>query len=150
MKYFKCGKCQTPYKLDETKFKTNEVTITCNSCGVKNKIVLPTPSFPIKLIAQSKEKVQQFDLKIGLITLGRKAQTPVADILIEDEYVSRKHASIYIEKKENKFFVSIEDNDSLNGTYNKEKNKFKAGVKYPFVPGDYFIVGLTKLSLKIN
>ncbi|HCY43691.1 MAG TPA: hypothetical protein DHV48_20550 [Prolixibacteraceae bacterium] len=145
MKYFKCGQCQTPYKIDETKIKTVQIFVTCANCGAKNVL----HQGPI-LVAQSKDKTQQFSLKPGANSLGRKSKKPEADILIDDEFVSRKHASIWIENRDNKMFVGLEDQSSLNGTYNKNKVKLKPGLKYPFLPGDYFIVGLTKLTLKLN
>jgi hypothetical protein len=43
--------------------------------------------------------------------------------------------------------MSIEDKGSMNGTFNKNKSKLKAALKYPINNGDYFIVGLTKLSV---
>jgi predicted Zn finger-like uncharacterized protein len=145
MKYFKCGQCQTPYKIDETKIATTQVVVTCTKCGAKNVL-----RFGPVLVAQSKDKVQQFNLKMGTNILGRLSKTPEADLLIDDEYVSRKHAAVNIENRDNKVFISIEDNSSLNGTFNKNKVRLKSGLKYPFLPDDYFIMGLTKLTLKIN
>lgn len=145
MKYFKCGKCQTPYKIDESKVTTNQVVVSCTNCSANNII-----RFGPILVAQSKEKVKQFILKEGVNTLGRNAKNPVADILIDDEFVSRKHASLHIENRDNKIFISIEDSGSSNGTFNKNKVRLKTGLKYPFLPDDYIIIGLTKLTLKIN
>jgi len=145
MKYFKCGKCQTPYKIDESKVNTTQVVVSCTNCSAKNII-----RFGPILVAQSKEKVKQFSLKEGVNTLGRNAKNPVADILIDDEFVSRKHAALQIENRDNKIFISIEDSGSLNGTFNKNKVRLKTGLKYPFLPDDYIIIGLTKLTLKIN
>jgi len=145
MKYFKCGKCQTPYKIDESKVTTTQLVVTCTNCSSKNII-----RFGPILVAQSKEKVKQFSLKEGVNTLGRNAKNPVADILIDDEFVSRKHAALQIENRDNKIFISIEDSGSLNGTFNKNKVRLKTGLKYPFLPDDYIIIGLTKLTLKIN
>ena len=145
MKYFKCGQCQTPYKIDETKISSTQAMITCISCGAKNII-----RFGLTLVAQSKEKVEQFSLKEGVNTLGRKAKSPIADFLVDDKYVSRKHATIHIENRDNKVYISIEDTGSLNGTFNKNKIRLKKGLKYPFSPEDYIIIGLTKLTLKIN
>ena len=145
MKYFKCGKCQTPYKIDESKVTTTQLVVTCTNCSSKNII-----RFGPILVAQSKEKVKQFSLKEGVNTLGRNAKNPVADILIDDEFVSRRHAALQIENRDNKIFISIEDSGSLNGTFNKNKVRLKTGLKYPFLPDDYIIIGLTKLTLKIN
>lgn len=144
MKFFKCGRCHAPYKIDETKITRTMVEVTCTKCNAKNIL-----RFGPVLITQSKEKVQQFCLKEGINSIGRKAQNSESEFLIEDKYVSRKHAVIHIEVKDKKLFYSIEDKGSLNGTFNKNKVKLKPGLKYPFLPDDYYIVGVTKLSLKI-
>jgi DNA-directed RNA polymerase subunit RPC12/RpoP len=58
MKYFKCGNCQAPYKIDEATITKVQVAINCPKCGVKNIIRLG----PF-LVVQSKDKIQQFPLK---------------------------------------------------------------------------------------
>ncbi|MFM7769940.1 MAG: MJ0042-type zinc finger domain-containing protein [Bacteroidota bacterium] len=35
MKYFKCGNCQAPYKIDEATIKKVQVAVNCPKCGVK-------------------------------------------------------------------------------------------------------------------
>jgi hypothetical protein len=145
MKYFKCGKCQLPYKIDETKVTKSQVLVTCIECGAKNKI-----NFGTFLVAQSKTKTCEFQLKEGANQIGRKTKDAKIEILIDDEYVSRNHATIHIENKNNKIFIFIEDNNSLNGTFNAKKTKLKSGLKYPLLVDDYVIIGLTKLFLKIN
>ena len=102
------------------------------------------------LIAQTNEKVQQFRLKEGVNIIGRKSQKPEAEFIIDDEFVSRKHSVIHIENINDKLYAGIEDASSLNGTFNKNKVRLKPKLKYPFLPGDYYIIGLTKLTLKIN
>ena len=145
MKFFKCGKCQTPYKIDETKITSTQATITCTQCGAKNVL-----RFGPILVAQSKDSIQQFTLKLGANTLGRNSKTNESDLLLNDEYISRKHATIFIENSNDKIFISIEDNGSMNGTFSKNKTKLKSGLKYPFLQDEYFIIGLTKLTLKLN
>ena len=145
MKYFKCGKCQIPYKIDEAKISNNQVVVTCVECGAKNKI-----NFGPCLVAQNKGAVKQFYLKKGPNIIGRQTKDSKLDILIDDEYVSRHHATIHIENHNDKVFLFVEDNNSLNGTFNKNKTKLKPGLKYPFLQDDYIIIGLTKLYLKIN
>lgn len=145
MKYFKCGNCQAIYKIDETKVKNTQVIVTCTKCGAKNSV-----RFGPTLIVQSKDKIEQFSLKEGKTVLGRKSKNSGADFLIEDEFISRNHINIYIEYINNKYFIGIEDNKSLNGTYNKNKVRLKSNIKYPFLVDDYYIIGLTKLSLKFN
>jgi pSer/pThr/pTyr-binding forkhead associated (FHA) protein len=145
MKYFKCGQCQATYKIDETKVTSTQAVVVCTECSAKNVI-----RFGPILVSQNKEKIQQFSLKEGQNTIGRKSANPSSDFLVEDEFVSRKHAVIHVENRDNKIFISVEDSGSLNGTFNKNKIKFKPGLKYPFSQEDYIIIGLTKLSLKIN
>ena len=145
MKYFKCGQCQATYKIDETKVNSTKAEVICVECNAKNVI-----RFGPILVCQNKEKILQFNLKVGINFIGRKSANPSSDFLIDDEFVSRKHAIIHVENRDNKLFISIEDAGSLNGTFNKNKVKFKPGLKYPFLQEDYIIIGLTKLSLKIN
>ncbi len=144
MKFFKCGQCQSPYKIDETKVNTTQVVITCNKCGAKNKL-----RFGPTLVAQTKDGVQQFSLKEGLNRIGRKTEKSEAEIQLADPYMSRNHACVHVEKKEDKIYISLEDSGSLNGTFNKSKNRLKKALRYPFTTEDYFISGLTKLSIKI-
>ena len=145
MKYFKCGQCQATYKIDETKVTSTQAVVVCVECKAKNVI-----RFGPILVCQNKEKIQQFNLKVGQNSIGRNSVNSATDFTIEDEYVSRKHAVIHVENRDNKIFISVEDSGSLNGTFNKNKVKFKPGLKYPFLQEDYIIIGLTKLSLKIN
>jgi hypothetical protein len=72
-----------------------------------------------------------------------------ASIQVDDEYVSRKHATLHIEERDGKMYFSVEDLKSTNGTFDKNKKKLKPGLKYPFLPDDYFIIGLTKISIKL-
>jgi pSer/pThr/pTyr-binding forkhead associated (FHA) protein len=64
--------------------------------------------------------------------------------------VSRKHAVIQLENIDNKLFISFQDLGSLNGSFNKNKIRLKSNLKYPFLSDDYFIIGLTKLTIKFN
>ena len=116
MKYFKCGNCKTPYKIDETKINNTQINVKCNKCAANNII-----RFGPVLIAQKKDWVQQYNLKIGENTIGRKSKTPEASIIINDEYISRKHAVIELENIDNKLFISFKDLSSLNGSFNKTK-----------------------------
>jgi len=145
MKYFKCGNCQTPYKIDETKINNTQINVKCNKCSANNIVRLG----PV-LVAQKKDGVQQYNLKIGENILGRKSKAPEASIVINDDYVSRKHAVIQLENIDNKLFISFKDLGSLNGSFNKNKIRLKSNLKYPFLSDDYFIIGLTKLTIKFN
>lgn len=145
MKYFKCGKCSEPYKFDETKIPGTSAKITCVKCGAVNAMNLGP-----QLIIESKGSLTQVSLKMGENTIGRNTTNSFSDIGINDEYVSKKHASIILENIDDKLFISIIDNDSTNGTFTKMKLKIKSGLKYPFLQDEYFIIGLTKLTLKIK
>jgi predicted Zn finger-like uncharacterized protein len=145
MKYFKCGNCQAPYKIDEATITKVQVAVNCPKCGVKNIIRLG----PF-LVVQSKSGIQQFPLKMGKNTLGRKSESSEADFQIEDEHVSRAHLEVSLEETENKLFITLEDKSSLNGTFNKNKLRLKPSQKYPFKKDDFVIVGLSKITLKIN
>ena len=147
MKYFKCGKCAAPYKIDPSKFRTAKAEVICPKCGTKNVLSLG----PV-LAIQQEGKFAQIGLKEGIQVIGRKtAQTNAnTHIFIDDEYISRVHAQVIMELREGKVFFFIVDLGSSNGTYSKNKKRLKTGLKYPFVPGDFFIVGLTKISIQIN
>lgn len=145
MKYFKCGNCQAPYKIDETKINKVQVTVNCPKCGVKNIV-----RFGPLLFVQSKDKVQQFPLKMGKNTIGRKSEKSTADFKIEDDHISRNHLAVYLDEKDQKLYVSLEDMGSLNGTFNKNKLRLKPFEKYPLGKDEFVIIGLSKISIKIN
>ncbi len=144
MKYFKCGKCQTPFKVDETTIKAPVLSVVCKSCETKN-----TLRFGGFLIIQNKTETKQIPLKIGEFLLGRKNTNNLGDFLyLDDEFVSRNHCMVSIVQKEGKFSILIEDLNSTNGTFNSKKVKLKPGIKHAFHKDDYFIAGLTKISIK--
>lgn len=144
MKYFKCGSCQEPYKIDEAQIRTTQIQVNCPQCKAKNILHLG----PV-LVFQSKDKISKINLKEGDQVIGRKtSNTSKAQILIEDEYMSREHVCITIEKKLGKVFFYIQDLGSSNGTFNKHKQRLKTGLKYAFLPDEYFVIGLTKISLQ--
>lgn len=145
MKYFKCGKCQKSYKIDESKVTNSKITVKCIDCGAGNVL-----RFGAILVAQTKSGVKQFELKMGVNSLGRKSDKADASIQIEDQFVSRQHAEIILEERDQKLFAFITDKESLNGTFNKMKSRLKTNLKYPITANDYYIVGLTKLSIKYN
>jgi len=145
MKYFKCGKCQKSYKIDESKIANSKVTIKCVDCGAGNVL-----RFGLVLVAQTKNGVKQFELKMGVNSLGRKSDKTNTSIQLDDQFVSRQHAEIIIEERDQKLFVFLVDKESLNGTFNKMKTRLKSNLKYPITANDYYIVGLTKLSIKYN
>lgn len=144
MKYFKCGSCQAPYKIDETQIRTTQIQVECPQCKAKNIL-----HFGPVLVFQSKDKISKINMKEGEQVIGRKtSKTSKAQILIEDEYVSREHVCITTEKKLGKVFFYIQDLGSSNGTFNKHKQRLKTGLKYAFLPDEYFVIGLTKISLQ--
>jgi predicted Zn finger-like uncharacterized protein len=145
MKHFKCGKCQAIYKIDENKITTTQVMVKCPKCGAQNVL-----RFGPILVIQTKDKISQIPLKEGLNTLGRNSKSNNVDIPVDDQYVSRQHLAIEIEQNEGKLYISLKDVGSTNGTFNKQKQKLKKGVKYPFQPNDYYTIGLTKLIFKFN
>jgi hypothetical protein len=145
MKYFKCGNCQKAYKIDESKVNSNVVIITCSECNSKNSV-----RFGPVLVAQNQAGVKQFNLKMGENKIGRKVDKSEIAIQINDKYVSREHASVFIEEKEGRLFAFITDNKSTNGTFNQKKARLKPGLKYPVTSKDFYISGLTKLTLKFN
>ncbi len=145
MKHFKCGKCAKNYKIDSTKVQSRKMVVTCSSCNARNVV-----RFGPVLVAQSKGKVKKFPLTLGDNTVGRKSDSSQSRIQLEDKFVSRNHANITLEEKDNKLYFFISDLNSKNGTHNKSKVKIKTDIKYPFTLNDFYVVGLTKLSVKYN
>jgi hypothetical protein len=145
MKYFKCGKCQKSYKIDESNITNSKITVKCVDCGAGNVL-----RFGAILVVQTKSNVKQFELNMGVNPVGRKSDNSNVKIQLEDQFVSRRHAEIHLEERDQKLFAFITDKESLNGTFNKMKSKLKTDIKYPITATDYYIVGLTKLSIKFN
>ena len=102
------------------------------------------------MLIQNPHQNFTYPLKKGLNLLGRKSENNECEIQLNDAYVSRQHAAITLVEKEGKIFIFIEDIDSRNGTFNRKKKPIKKNLKYPFTKNDYYIVGLTKLSLKLD
>jgi predicted Zn finger-like uncharacterized protein len=147
MKNFKCGNCKTLYSIDESKIAQSQAVFTCKNCGAKNQI-----KFGIRIQIQYADKDGKtvknlFQLKEGVNTIGRKSNKPVADILIDDDFVSRKHVAVYLEKKDNKLFIFLEDLNSSNGTFNAENQRLEPGKKYPMPTGKMYRVGNSSISL---
>jgi pSer/pThr/pTyr-binding forkhead associated (FHA) protein len=145
MKYFKCGKCESSYKLDPSAINTSSAVFNCSNCGAKNVIRLG----PI-VVFQNEKEIKRFSLKMGPNTIGRKSKEPSADILVNDEFMSRNHATIFVEEKDGKLFFSISDNNSTNGTFDKSKTRIKIKLKYPITLDNYYILGLTKVSIQAS
>lgn len=145
MRYFKCGKCSKNYKIGDDSITRSKLLVTCNACGAKNAI-----EFGPLLVIQSPHQKFTYPLKKGLNLVGRTNEKNECEIQINDGYISRKHAAISLIEKEGKIFIFIEDMNSRNGTFNREKKPIKKMLKYPFTKNDFYIVGLTKLSLKLD
>lgn len=145
MKYFKCGKCNSMYKIDEQKVTRTQVVVGCTKCGAKNIL-----RFGPTLVVQSKSSIKQLPLKEGVNLIGRSSRSGKTSIHIEDKFISREHAEIKIEKKGDKLLISIMDLGSTNGIYNNKKQKIQPNKRYPFKVNDYYTVGLTKLIFKYN
>ena len=145
MKYFKCGHCQSPYKIDETKVTSSMIVVKCNQCGTGNVV-----RFGPVLVAQTKDQTKQFPLVLGENRIGRMSDDQKVEISIKDPYVSQHHATITLEERDGKIFFFISDVKSTNGTFNRKKVKLKSELKYPFTHEDFYIIGLTKLSIKFS
>lgn len=145
MKYFKCGHCESPYKIDETKVTSSMIVVKCNQCATGNVV-----RFGPVLVVQTKEQTNQFSLNLGENIVGRASDVKEIAIPIKDLYTSKHHATITLEEKDGKIFFFISDANSTNGTFNRKKVKLKSELKYPFTNDDYYIIGLSKLSIKFT
>jgi pSer/pThr/pTyr-binding forkhead associated (FHA) protein len=101
-------------------------------------------------VVQTKEQTKQFALNLGENSVGRFSGGREVAIALKDPYTSKHHATITLEEKDGKIFFFISDSKSTNGTFNRNKVKLKSELKYPFTPDDYYIIGLSKLSIKFN
>ena len=144
MRIFKCGKCAKPYKLEDEQIKGSVLTVVCAQCNAKNLL-----KFGVVLIATTASGSRSFLLKEGDNLIGRDNEDSIS-VKLDDKYVSRKHAIVCVEKMSSGFAVFIADCQSSNGTLNNKKLKLKPQLKYQFTENDYFVVGLTKLSIKHN
>lgn len=145
MKYFKCGKCEAPYKIDPANVTREAVGMVCKKCGAKNVV-----RFGPVLLLQNEHESKQFPLKLGRFTVGRSIEGSACDVTINDPYVSRNHLVIELTLIDKKMAVTVQDKGSTNGTFNQHKTKLLANEIYPLSSSDYVIVGLTKLSVRMN
>jgi hypothetical protein len=101
---------------------------------------------PYLEVASKNGKKIQISLKPGKNMVGRSAGN-LDDLM--DGFVSREHVLVWASLQDGKWFFSIEDCNSSNGTYDMDKNRLQPGLKYPFPPGTSYIIGLTKLTMKV-
>lgn len=145
MRYFKCGKCAKNYKISEDSITRSKLLVTCNACGAKNAI-----EFGPVLVIQNPQYKGTYSLKMGVNKVGRTTDNSVCPIQINDAFISREHLAITLQEQKGKMFIFIEDLGSRNGTFNREKKPIKKNLKYPFTKNDFYIAGLTKLSINLD
>ena len=90
---------------------------------IQNKPGAASPSLDFWLL----DREYVYPLKVGLNTMGRSGDN---DVVVEDLYVSRRHAAVLVHHDNN--FV-LHDTASKNGTY---LNGSKIGGPTPLRPGD--------------
>jgi pSer/pThr/pTyr-binding forkhead associated (FHA) protein len=107
--------------------KLEEHATTCPKCGadVKDKTAsfapvpagekeltgeVPSAEGPVLVVRKGPDVGETFYLDRSELTIGRD---PDADIFLNDVTVSRRHAKLTVAEGD----VTVEDTDSLNGTY---------------------------------
>jgi len=74
----------------------------------------PRPSDWTLVVYAGNQLGRVFPLKVGANVMGR---SPLADLTLLDEEVSRQHARLWLEAQASGFRLTLEDMDSTNGTY---------------------------------
>ncbi len=103
-------------------------------------------------------KHQTYELKYGKNILGRKTPNFSPDVIINDPFVSRRHAVIIVQlNKYNIYEYNIIDNEdvnegkpSLNGTYVNGSIERIHDKPVRIIDGDTIQIGETKLVLKTS
>lgn len=142
MKIFRCGNCRTPYSLASSLTDGVAILVKCVQCNAENTVRFS----PYLEVASKNRKKIQIVIKPGKNMVGRTVGN-LDDLM--DGFVSREHALVWATLQDGKWFFSIEDCNSSNGTFDMEKNRLQPGQKYPFPPGASYIIGLTKLTMKV-
>lgn len=145
MKYFNCGQCGSPYKMDTSNIKKEAIGIKCRNCGARNVLRLG----PV-LVLKNEKETKQYPLRIGSFTIGRLSEPSTVDFAISDEYISRKHLNLEVKEINGKLAVLVSDCGSTNGTFNKNKVQLQASKFYPLRESDFIIIGLTKVFFRAN
>ncbi len=132
-----CRDCLELFKSEfnnqrDTPHRTDEPTLIYENEVALNKKDLDTASL---VIIHGVNLGKRFEIRNKEFIIGRSTQ---ADVPINEENISRKHARIY---KKNKIFV-IEDLNSTNGTFvNTKKVEIRE-----LIDGDLILVGNTLLK----
>ncbi len=132
-----CRDCLELFKTEfnnqrDTPHRTDEPTLIYENEVALNKKDLDTASL---VIIHGVNLGKRFEIRNKEFIIGRSTQ---ADVPINEENISRKHARIY---KMNKIFV-IEDLNSTNGTFvNTKKVEIRE-----LIDGDLILVGNTLLK----
>ena len=104
------------------------------------------------VVTRGATKGTEFFLEEGVNAVGRwdadKGSFPEIDLEAHDPEakISRRHALIEVRGSE----VSVEDADSMNGTFVNRGERLTPGEKSPLKDGDELIVGKTFLQVVIN
>lgn len=111
------------------------------------------------LIVHTEDKEHDtFELKLEKNIIGRPSNSYIPDVPINDQFVSRRHAVVFVRINENNFYeYFIADNPevnegkaSLNGTYVNGNKERLTSVAVQIYDGDTLQIGMTKLVLKTS
>lgn len=125
--------------------------------GIKDKAQMPSPPVSGWLIRHTeRQPIKKFMLRPGKNPIGRDPQLSGTGILIEnDDYVSRRHAMIYVESNLGLRFF-IEDSPEVNGGKVSKNGTYINGsddriTERTFIEdNDTIQVGLTKFVLRLG
>jgi pSer/pThr/pTyr-binding forkhead associated (FHA) protein len=141
MKKFKCPKCGSFGVIDDLKYASTKVKISCKECS--QAIIL---NFGPRVIVTNNNVSKEFLVSLGETIIGRKSDSALSSIQIEDKYISRMHGKLELVDNNNIRTMFYTDLNSTNGTYTISKQRITQGKKFLIKKNDSLIIGLSKLK----
>lgn len=141
-------------------------SVTCPKCHFSGKVeggyeilsegipdVSAAPQTPAReertFVIRCNDTNEEYPLTIGVNTIGRRVEEPVASIVFEDlgRYMSRLHASITVNKSGNEYIFELSDDGSSNGTFiSGQRMPAKSIVQ--IMPNEEFKMGKLHFEIK--
>lgn len=147
---FKCPVCSTINKLDLSKVKRNEESVS-DKTQIKTENNLEDVMGWI-VVHDENTQQQTYSLKKGKNIIGRKSESKPCDVAINtsDKFMSRNHLAIEISHGINGLDYLVYDVTSTNGTFinANEDRKLGQSDKVYLRDGDTIQAGRTKMVLR--